>query len=464
MTAGSGTTVEVGYHEGWDPVARAGVGRLPEAEARRRDGAGEPYAALLTVHRRPKALFLVDWRHGYLGLFLLDGAARRDREYEYRQLEPGRLHLRRYQEWRHASDSGPEHPEGGRCFTVTVRPDGRATVVLAGDGSMSVRAEVPAGHRSAAKAEFGAWTAYADATLLGLRGPVDLVPAPWDAPAPAAPAAPGWAAPRPLAPRHLEALFTPGSRLADEEERVAVVTEPEPVGLLHLPSGAVTAADPGTTGEHEDPFTVTVPPGDYPVLIATMRWEGEDWGETPAAMLRITDRPTSTWELALRPDQDGRLLGAGQYYGFGVDTAMGCFLDATGRATLPELFHQQHRDPGLWGEGAPAAVEVQDPATGTNLIAYASGTGDGCYPVWIGRDADGAVTCFVADMLVLHHADALPPTVPSPAVTVLPYTPVADDRREAPFTSPGGTAGFLAARIAEVVEAEAEAARRRCLP
>jgi hypothetical protein len=27
--------------------------------------------------------------------------------------------------------------------------------------------------------------------------------------------------------------------------------------------------------------------------------------------------------------------------------------------------------------------------------------GDGTYPVWIGRDADGEVTCFVADMLML---------------------------------------------------------------
>ncbi|MGN9813547.1 DUF4241 domain-containing protein [Micromonospora sp. BQ11] len=29
-----------------------------------------------------------------------------------------------------------------------------------------------------------------------------------------------------------------------------------------------------------------------------------------------------------------------------------------------------------------------------------SGWGDGAYPTWIGRDADGTVACFVADMLL----------------------------------------------------------------
>jgi hypothetical protein len=41
-----------------------------------------------------------------------------------------------------------------------------------------------------------------------------------------------------------------------------------------------------------------------------------------------------------------------------------------------------------------------DPATGANVVLVAAGWGDGSYPTFIGRDADGAVVRFVTDFLV----------------------------------------------------------------
>lgn len=34
------------------------------------------------------------------------------------------------------------------------------------------------------------------------------------------------------------------------------------------------------------------------------------------------------------------------------------------------------------------------------MVLRLSGWGDGAYPTWIGRYAEGGVTCFVADMLL----------------------------------------------------------------
>ncbi|MFI8503320.1 DUF4241 domain-containing protein [Streptomyces sp. NPDC085524] len=448
--------VEVLYCEGWDPEARAAVAPLAEAEARRRDGNGEPYAVLLSHQGRPKALFQVDWRHAYLGLFLFDAHGRRTVAYEYRQLEPGRLHLNRFRQWGHSNDTEPEFPKPGVRFELTVRPDGRGRRTLDTGASLQMGTDVPAEHRTVAKSEFGAWTAYIDLRALGPGSPSVVVsePSSADAPAPGdgdgAGAGALWSAPMPLRPEGLEELFTPGVRLACGEDRTALIGEPAPAGLLHLPTGSLAARDPGVRiwGEDDLGFTVTVPPGDYPVLVSTMRWEQEDWdGETPAAMVRILDEPTVGWELALMEGQDGRLLGEGQFYGFGVDTGTACFMDASGRDALPELY-----------EGAEPAFEegvhsctVADPASGTNLIAFPSGFGDGSYPVWIGRAASGAVTCFVADMLVLHGAEPLPPTVRTPAPYSPPFQGLIDDRREAPFTDPGATSEFIAGLIGELV-------------
>ncbi|MFB4273174.1 DUF4241 domain-containing protein [Nonomuraea sp. GTA35] len=449
------STVDVTYCEGWDPQIRAVIAPISETEARGRDASGEQYAVLLSVQGRPKALFQVDWGHGHLGLFLFDECERRNREWEYRQLEPGRLHLMRYQEWRHASDADVEFPERGWCFTMTIDPDGRARPALSDvGGSLHTSASVPVEHRSVAKAEFGAWTAYVDARMLGLSGPITLVPAQEPVEAPVSGTTPPWSAPLPMRPRNLEALFTPGSRLVSDDGRVALITEPSHAGWLHLPTGSLIAADPYVLGD-SGPFTVTVAPGDYAVLIASMRWEGTNWeGETPAAMVRILDKPTASWELALLPGQDVRLLDADEFFGFGVDAGMGCFLDASGRDEFEKLIEEWEEESDQ--EVDLLASEVHAPQTGTNLIAYQSGLGDGSYPVWIGRNADGEVTSFVADMLILNDADALPPTMPSTAVCLPPFTPVTDDHREAPFTSPSATADFMAAQISSVVDLWAE--------
>ncbi len=432
--------VDVVYCAGWNPRTRLPAGVMSEDRARERDRAGEPYAVLLGGEGRQRALLQVSWRDHYLGVFLFDAQQRRVRGYDYRELTAGLLHLRRYEEWRHTSADEPEFPENGWHFTLTARPDSeRAHVELDHGGSLSTVRDLPEQHRTLSRAQFGDWTAYADGRMLGFTTDVTLSPAPAaHEEQPASPDA-AWSVPRGLRPRYLEALFTPGSRFAAEESGTATVTAPQTAGVLRLSTGSVIAADPGTLSDRDEPFTVPVPPGEYPVLIATMEWDGKGWGENTAAMLSVLDQPTVSWELAVRPDQDTRLLGEGEFYGFGVDSGMGAFLDAAGRDVLAAAC-EHGCEPG----------ETTDPDTGTNLIAYHSGRGDGSYPVWIGRTTEGEVTCLVADMLILHHAQALPPTVPDTTAFLAPA--VAEGALRPRPGNAQDASEFISAMVAEVAD------------
>jgi hypothetical protein len=95
--------MEVTYCEGWDPAARAIVGALPAAVARRRDEAGEQYAVLLSAGERPYALIEVAWRLHYAGVWFFDQALRRAVKHEFRRLADDRLFLLETVERRYAS-------------------------------------------------------------------------------------------------------------------------------------------------------------------------------------------------------------------------------------------------------------------------------------------------------------------------------------------------------------------------
>ncbi|NUP39391.1 MAG: DUF4241 domain-containing protein [Streptomyces sp.] len=435
-----GTQMDITYCAGWDPQARQPVGAMSEDRARERDSAGQPYAVLLGAGGRRRALLQVSWEDHYLGVFLFDDQERRARSWDYRELTTGLLHLRGYEEWRHTSADEPEFPERGWHFTLTSTPgDEGVDVVLDDGGSLHTSRDLAEHHRTLRRAEFGDWSAYADGRMLGLDADGELTFAPAAcAEQPGPPTVP-WSVPKGLRPQHLDALFTPGSRFADADMGPATVTAPRTAGVLRLPTGSVIAADPATLGTRDEPFTVPVPPGEYPVLIATAEWDGEGWGESTAALLRVLDGPTTSWELAVRPGQDPRLLGEGQFYGFGVDTGMGAFLDAAGRDALTAACK----------DGCEEG-ETTAPGTDANLIAFHSGRGDGAYPVWIGRTVDGEVSCLVADMLVLHGARPLPPTPPDTTAFLSPPPPE-DSPRPRPG-SPGDSAEAVAALIAGVAD------------
>ncbi|GAA2046835.1 DUF4241 domain-containing protein [Catenulispora yoronensis] len=392
------TRVEVAYCEGWDAGAHAAFRVLREGTARERHAAGERYAVLFSVDDEPRALAQVDTGAGYVGVFGFDLAGRRALKFSYRDLGD-HLMLRELKAWRHADD---DEPEFGADLRITFRfwPEEPVRTALddARRGHFTAYANLPAPLHRIPSLEFGAFEAWpVDGWLLGAFEPLEFVTAPDPEQEATGWFRPLWSAPEAARPIALEALFIPDARIRNGQGDVFRVSAPRTVGQLRLSTGRVVVADPATVELEGDlatePYTVSVAPGVYPVQVSAIRAVGRDRETVAAARLLLSAEPVVSWELALRPGQDPRMLGASEYYGFTVDSGTGAFLDAA--ATEALAAYQDAED----AEQAEATIPTGGAAA--ELLTYPSGKGDGSYPVWIGRDAGGEVTCFVADMRLL---------------------------------------------------------------
>ncbi|MFD4371773.1 DUF4241 domain-containing protein [Streptomyces sp. NPDC058486] len=192
--------------------------------------------------------------------------------------------------------------------------------------------------------------------------------------------------------------FTPGAVVPTLEKRDAVFAVRE-VGELDLPTGRLVACDPIVhlcqDDERPEPFTATVPPGRYRVQTAEVTFTYPyDHTVNAAARLVIRDTPVVRWEPALVPGEP-----EDDSFGFGVDAGAGCFLDTVAHHSFPGT----DDDSGVVWEGLDADTPgptafVAEGENGHTIAVFASGWGDGLYPTWTGRDADGEVACFVTDL------------------------------------------------------------------
>ncbi|MEV0118127.1 DUF4241 domain-containing protein [Streptomyces sp. NPDC050844] len=424
-------TIDVVYGEGWDAVRRVVIGQLSPEAAAARDAAGAQYAVILRGPGAGQPIVLhVAWAQHYLGAWEYDEQGRRVREADLRRIEPGRLFLNHTAQWRYESPDMAEFADDAGSVTMDLRPDGRGWTreQPKGDkgGLMQKGVELPLEQCWFPVPEFGDWAALSEAVDLSSvgGGPFrsGVLEEARDERAPLADPQPNWQPPRGARPKHLEAMFTEGSRFLLPSEYVSygepvpaaereVVVRVRERGPLELPTGELVVRDPSWGGASADaykPYTVTVRPGSYRVEIAQALSMSMSMSMYVVGVrLVISEQPAVSWELAVTRDQDARLLRDGQYYGFGVDAGIAALADASVVARLSARFVELFvRGPHAWGEGATEGGRVlADLATGANMVTFSSGMGDGSYPVWIGRDAEGEVTCFVADMQILCDAE-----------------------------------------------------------
>jgi hypothetical protein len=385
------TRFEAVYGDGWDAGV---VNPLTPAAARERDAAGEPYTVVLVRDGRRHAVLDLAWADGYCRISRFDAADRQVSRHLFRGTGEGDLFLREARTWDGPPDAGKhEYPHVAARTASTYSLSGVRTDVVEprgdlGDRQESTSAQLPP--RLPVPA-FGRWQQF-----MGLAGDAaaefaDAVGHPLPV---SAESRPPWRPPRPLEPDGIEDLFTPGTVIEVHDHRLRLSVHP--AGPLHLSSGRLVAADPSMLDSSAQPFSVAVAPGTYPVSVSLATFADDPrHSRVCAARLDVGDRPAVRWELALRDGQEPLDLGYREFFGFGVDAGMACFVDADAVdrmkdvwRTLDGLVEPRHR---TIGSGA--------------MVAWSSGWGDGAYPTWIGYDCTGAVTCFVADMLLFSDED-----------------------------------------------------------
>ncbi|MBL1222250.1 DUF4241 domain-containing protein [Chryseobacterium sp. L7] len=199
-----------------------------------------------------------------------------------------------------------------------------------------------------------------------------------------------------ICPVDLETYFT-----SDEimEQKMEVME----IGNVSLPSGKVIVRDPLVfLNAGEKPYFVQAPKGDFPVKIAVVK--SEEWGNRYAAVkVEFTKEKPVLYREALIGIENLEDLNEGDYFGFMVDAGLGCITDAE---VLPyfdkfltEVNVENVYDDYFAGEFAQSYKEHPEnqrelgdwinwkiPNTEYHIPMFASGFGDGGYPVYFAYD------------------------------------------------------------------------------
>ncbi|AZB27599.1 DUF4241 domain-containing protein [Chryseobacterium bernardetii] len=178
------------------------------------------------------------------------------------------------------------------------------------------------------------------------------------------------------------------------------------IGNVSLPSGKVIVRDPLVyLNQKEQPFFVEVPRGDFPVTVAVVKLE--DWGDRYAAVkVEFTKEKPVLYREALIGIENIEDVNDDAFFGFNVDAGLACitdpevvpyvekFIEELDVANIyddyfAELFAKSYkenpknqRDLGDW-------INWKVPNTEYQIPIFASGVGDGVYPVYFAYDGQG---------------------------------------------------------------------------
>ncbi|REC60361.1 hypothetical protein DRF65_21100 [Chryseobacterium pennae] len=199
-----------------------------------------------------------------------------------------------------------------------------------------------------------------------------------------------------ISPVDVETYFTSDEIMEQKMETMGI-------GNVSLPSGKVIVRDPLVyLNQKEQPFFVEVPKGDFPVTIAVVKLE--DWGDRYAAVkVEFTKEKPVIYREALIGIENIDSASEDGFFGFNVDAGLACITDPEVVPYVDKFISEldvdniyddyfvalfaksysenprNQRDLGDWINWTVPGTEYQIPI-------FASGIGDGVYPVYFAYD------------------------------------------------------------------------------
>ncbi|BAZ15293.1 hypothetical protein NIES4071_71650 [Calothrix sp. NIES-4071] len=179
--------------------------------------------------------------------------------------------------------------------------------------------------------------------------------------------------------------------------------KPYEVGKLVLTSGKLVACDPLVFAGTE-PFEANLAPGSYPVILSLAYKQDEKFPLVAFAKVCLSDKNPVRWKLATKAGEDLACLKDNEVFGYGVDSGIGCFMDADASQILVdntwkycEVYEETlacKLDQLLDEEndlGIMLTNMCVNEATGANIIAFSVGIGDGFYSSYFGYGVDNSI-------------------------------------------------------------------------
>ncbi|WP_282916994.1 DUF4241 domain-containing protein [Bacillus altitudinis] len=148
---------------------------------------------------------------------------------------------------------------------------------------------------------------------------------------------------------------------------------------------------------------------EYPILLLVKRLESGD-ERVAYAMIKFTNEQAVEWQLATRAGQELKHLKEDEFYGYGVNTGMGCFVDAEAALYLQAYEDKRYKEDKnfYFYEEFAEALEQNYKHTWDWLVTrfhdkvFTTGFGDGMYPSFWGLDENWEPVCLVTDFLIVN--------------------------------------------------------------